>query len=494
MKRLRKVFRQRTNIALALIGLDLMALQAPVCASSLDLNQQTYKEIEYKLLVDKSSSVDDLEHRVAKLIQSSPESAQVHYLMTLALLRTFYSEPTIPTPLRSSISIASQGIELEPRSEFGYLSTALVLEATAEFEQAKKLLVKSSSLYSPSWRWHHLVGRLEALTGNYAEAISQYQKALQKPDAFRSLIAIDLVESLIVKDEGSIDIALLRDLADSYPCFEFSGPTAEIYLRNGDLKSARIYASIAARQNPKSSLPILIQAQIELASKDFAMALNKLKRLEKFHLNKVQTTIRSRLLFEVMVGIKSDSITSAAIAWLKSEEESLSALNQMTEILSLNNQKRKILPILESVTQSLPQIAYAHAWLAEIYSDNPKTLQRGLKSFDRAVALEKGSSEIFGGRGLARFKVGRFSEAADDFEKSISLDPNNASSHYNLACALTKLRRYELALSSLKDSFLLSEDLVLQSKSDQDLEQLRPTEEYKKLIKEIESYDRMLAH
>lgn len=85
------------------------------------------------------------------------------------------------------------------------------------------------------------------------------------------------------------------------------------------------------------------------------------------------------------------------------------------------------------------------------------SFHEGLGEFDAAVKLAPANALAWLGRGLANFMLDQFDAAADDFRKSLELDPSGVAAKMNLAMTLDELGERKQALSQWRT--LLNEPL-----------------------------------
>ncbi|MEQ8705817.1 MAG: NINE protein [Phaeodactylibacter sp.] len=70
----------------------------------------------------------------------------------------------------------------------------------------------------------------------------------------------------------------------------------------------------------------------------------------------------------------------------------------------------------------------------------------------RRRRVHQSEFEIIKRRGIQNFRDYRFDEAAEDFEQALSLDPENAAIHYNLAATYSMLEDEQLGFQHLEDA------------------------------------------
>ncbi|MBM3824170.1 MAG: tetratricopeptide repeat protein [Verrucomicrobia bacterium] len=66
-----------------------------------------------------------------------------------------------------------------------------------------------------------------------------------------------------------------------------------------------------------------------------------------------------------------------------------------------------------------------------------------ISDYDRVVALDKTAIDIYQFRGAERFKLGQIKEAVEDFDRYLTLRPDQAAHHWQRGIALYYLDRFE---------------------------------------------------
>jgi len=74
---------------------------------------------------------------------------------------------------------------------------------------------------------------------------------------------------------------------------------------------------------------------------------------------------------------------------------------------------------------------------------------RALKEFDKALAIDQRSAEIYNNRGIAYSKNGEYDLAIADFKRALEIKPESAEFNYNLGITYAKKGQPELGLSKV---------------------------------------------
>jgi tetratricopeptide (TPR) repeat protein len=94
--------------------------------------------------------------------------------------------------------------------------------------------------------------------------------------------------------------------------------------------------------------------------------------------------------------------------------------------------------------------------------------------------------EILGG---LYTKTGRVNDGLRMDRKLVRLEPDNATAHYNLACSLALVKRKADALSSLERAIALGYNDADWMQQDPDLEGLKKSPAFKKLLAKLKPQD-----
>lgn len=84
-------------------------------------------------------------------------------------------------------------------------------------------------------------------------------------------------------------------------------------------------------------------------------------------------------------------------------------------------------------------------------------------------------------------KAGRLNEGLELDKKIVSLDPNNATGHYNLACSLALTNRIQEALQALRSAFEKGYQEFNWLLEDPDLQHLHDLPEFSALVAEFQN-------
>ena len=107
---------------------------------------------------------------------------------------------------------------------------------------------------------------------------------------------------------------------------------------------------------------------------------------------------------------------------------------------------------------------------------------------EKLVAVEPDHGSAMGhGAGILAL-LGETDRAKEWAQRALLLDPDNTNLHYNLACAMTKLRELDLANDMLERVFRTPTEQVMRwARNDNDLDPLRNNPRFKALMAKAEA-------
>jgi len=104
------------------------------------------------------------------------------------------------------------------------------------------------------------------------------------------------------------------------------------------------------------------------------------------------------------------------------------------------------------------------------------------KLYEAVLALDPGHVEALNNLGIIFIRENDFNAAEDCLKKAVRLDKAYVESHYNLACLYAIRGDIDRGLDHLERAVSLNVDVREWAKSDSDLQKLRSSERFRKLI------------
>jgi len=122
-----------------------------------------------------------------------------------------------------------------------------------------------------------------------------------------------------------------------------------------------------------------------------------------------------------------------------------------------NGDEQNALKQFEKAVRKYPTNAYAHFYLGEAKSRiNPFT---GWEEFNQAIELDSTIAQAYAGRGSSFYvKNNNYSAALADYNKAVSLDPENWGYYYNRSSLRFEMKDYQGCIEDVDRTFKLFED------------------------------------
>ena len=86
------------------------------------------RELEFEVWTAEDSELFKIEKKIVEQIQLFPYSAKAHYLLSHLYFRMYSNSPSELYLLKGSSDMAEQAIDLDKKSDFGYIALADVLD------------------------------------------------------------------------------------------------------------------------------------------------------------------------------------------------------------------------------------------------------------------------------------------------------------------------------------------------------------------------------
>jgi tetratricopeptide (TPR) repeat protein len=303
----------------------------------------------------------------------------------------------------------------------------------------------------------HLLGVIFAQSGQYAEAVSQIDRALRiNPNSFyahdnrgKALSALGRHEEAL----ASYDRALVARPHSPETCTYRGNALHALkryeealasYCRTLDLQSDHVEAlangavTLLALERFEEALvscnrTLALRPDSPELLSNRGLALHKLKRFEE-----------ARISHERALALRPDYVEGRY-----NRANTLLALGRFTEALA----------DYDHVLAARPD--YPEALLNRgIALERLKTFAEALASYDRAIALRPDYAEAHSNRGIVLEKLGRFEEALASQDRALALRPDSADAHYNQGVALEKLKRFEEAMTHYDRAAALRPDFA----------------------------------
>ncbi|MCX6127158.1 MAG: tetratricopeptide repeat protein [Proteobacteria bacterium] len=454
--------------------------------SEASLGPEENTNLEREVYLAPLASLDLLEHKIARIIQTSQNSSWAHYLMSVLLLRIYLREPSDTSYLRASASMAAQTYELNPSSELGIVALANVLEINGETEKGLALLNEAEKRGKIDFTWRFYFAKARILAGEEKPKVilEFYKKALEDPRAIRSLVAPYVIATVIsdTNSTNSIDAVLEWNLA--YPCLEFGLAAANLHLRKGDSILALDAIKNARKIDPGNLDAVIMEASLTLS--DFHLPKTANDLLSKVEPLKLSENMRSEFFMIKAISSLNLNQTSLSpnvlITAVKEAKDKEAGFTKIAEELLAQKRFKHALEFLKAVQTEVPGLSGSFGLAGDIMLSQLKDPVDALIAYSDAIQLDDGNPHYYSGRGLAYYQIKKYEIAMADFESAARLDPTNGSFRYNLACTLALMSRSKEALEVLASAVDLDEKLKKAALGDEDFKSIRSNASFNRIL------------
>jgi len=322
--------------------------------------------------------------------------------------------------------------------------------------EALTILTEEPSISAVAWR---SLGILYEAAGHRSKAIEAFQALLALSDEME--VRIRLANLLLAEGQPNEALAMLSQ-APARPTGEppvLTLARGEVLLALGRYEEAQEAASqVLARD----------------ATRDAALALASRARAAQEGRVEAEITALQRLLEQPPAGAGPLSEVRLALAdYLRSEgrdAEAVSVLEaaehptptqliMLAQIAVAQGDGAKAATLYESVLERIPMADDTRRELADLYDALGRS-EEAIPLYDQLIAVSPEDATLRVDRGTTLFRLGRFTEAEDDFRTAIGQNDQIPEAHFNLALLDLKAKRYAEAETQLKRAIELRPDFA----------------------------------
>jgi tetratricopeptide (TPR) repeat protein len=470
-------------------------------------------ELEMTVRTADDDELPVLERALVRRIQSSPQSAYDHFLLSHAYLRMYSSNPQDMDLLRVASELATQAVELDPESEYGFVAMAEVLEALGQTNKALSVL-REGQRRAGGWRTKFTIARLTAERTSPEDTAQTLTDALKMPGSLQRVIAPYLV--ILAQSSNGSPASIEKRIAswhDDFPLAGFDEAYASLLAEGGDHERAHKSFQMIHKFNPaaqESNTAWLVKPEVLFS--DSLLCYRKLNKtkLALQQLKALQNAIRSGKIKKADISRKFPALVDIHLAatHLRLRDydsahrifsEAISKVSDQTPLVEFMFKEyrnasadKQLISLFRSIAESGDivgqdrnvQLGMIHAFMAEIFSDRIGNQIAAESLYRKAITLEPTRSEYYNGLGLALYRRSEMQAALGEFTKATEIDPGDASARYNEACTLAILGRKDEALLSLREAIQLEPRLSEQARVDKDFASISDSSGFKELIAE----------
>jgi tetratricopeptide (TPR) repeat protein len=373
------------------------------------------------------------------VVKKSPNNDRAHANLGIALAKQGEHD--------EAIEHYHKALQINPNFHQAHNNLGVVLNEQGNTNEAIEHYHKALQIDPDFAKAHHNLGAALAKQGKINEAVEHYHKALQlNPDDSETLFNLGDALARQGKTEQAINY-LSKALQINPDYAEVHSNLGSIYIKQGNIEKAIYHSNQALRLNPQLAeahnnigIALMQEAKIEAAigqfqkalqlKPDFIMAENNLKRA---------LTIRQELETEI----------SRLQELLKDNPENVELHFQLGNLFFRKGDQRQAMQQYKKALQLNPKFVPALNNLALVRAAN--------KEYDKALTL---------------------------FLDVLNYYPDDAETHYNIACMYSQLEKVDESIEWLTKAIDRGYTNWESIKTDGDLENIRNAAGYKALIKD----------
>ena len=390
---------------IAIVGISPAAIasapeiQGPI--SDIDPTQIEMARIEDKVWASEESDLYSLHHQVVKVLQQRPGSAWAHYLLSHLQVRQFSTDPSELQLLRQASELAQQAVDLEPRSEYGFIALADILDLMGYSTKAATLLDEAeASGIKTSWRFPFTRARLISDQKQGGKVLRLLDTALKSKDSQPSVIVPYIVAVLQNDFVGEELIEKIVEWNKKSPHLLFEQTSAKTYSDLGNHKKAlEIYAKIQKHwpQNKEAKIngAIIMYRNLKRANDAIRQFESVLATSSGKLESGVEATIRVHLGAAYLSTNKAELAKANFLRSMKIAPDVAPIINFAAKEYRTRKQLSGLVDFLSKANQEIPGTGLSYALLGETLSESLKDHTKALRAFKDAITLEPERSDYY---------------------------------------------------------------------------------------------------
>jgi len=430
-------------------------LAANISIAAPDTQSKLLRNLESKVWTADDYELPELETKIIRLLQLEPRNTFYHYLMSHLSIRMLAADPSDMRLMNQASQLAQQAIDLDAKSEFGYLALAELLDLMGHAEKGISLIreIKNAGLV-PSWRIHFTLARLSVDSQSTDEILALFKKSLSAKDSIPNIIA-PYVAAVLQTLEKPKFIDTLQKWEKEFPNTMFKHLLAIKKSESGEYKKAHANYTEILNAEPENTEALINDAILLYKHlKDYKQALSLFDRVDSFKSKKIPSAIKPVFHAHMAtVLLKTGRKVDARKRFIKALQSSTNLTSMMNFVSNSYKEEKQIgqlINVLKEANIEIPGKAILHAYLGEVYSESQNDHRSALTHFANAITLEPDRSEYYNAMGLAYYRLDEYPESLKLFSAASKIDPSDSTAQYNKACILAKTGRHQEALTSLE--------------------------------------------
>lgn len=462
----------------------------------------TFKEI-HSLSVP---SLRKIEKTLIKdLNKKSSDQTKTSYQLAMLYSEIFRKKSTDKYLVRQASHLAKQAIELDPKSQYGYIALSEVLLAMNLGPKALELLnqvkqVKLKDMNTVMLQELRIKAKNGKLTpGNLINFFKGYGKAIDSTGgSYETEVTRNLIQSVSTHDQALDLFDFLKNkkkLNSSIYAFGLSRfhaskknfKAAKEALIGIDFNSLRIddyvflmELALIAPSSPENPVP----------SKNRLMAfLDQFRNSNPNDEGLEKRELIGRLFYSIAIAstkfrgykLTDNQVLSSFKKATLYNNDPVQSIKRLASLSPFLHQQITT-KYFDWVAIHYPGSAKVYAAMAEVWQNQLSNYDAAIKGYLDAIVFEPKQSDHFIGLGIAYYSKMDFQKAKTVFTTALKINPSDALAAYNLACMHAITGEQEAALVQLGVAFQLDPSLTKSAEEDPDLKSLRSNLRFQNLI------------
>ena len=441
--------------------------------------------LEKEIWTSSDDELPKLEKRTIKILQEDPKSPFAHYLLAHINVRMYARSPSEVFLLKQAGDLAQQAVDLSPDRDFGYIAMAEIVDLVDSSEKALLLLQNAmSTQMEPSWRSYFMLAKLNTESQDSKSVLAMMEQSIHFTGSQPDIVAPYIVAVLNSTYQGNELESELTKWNHKVPNRVFSSARARNAEETGKYKLAEsIYEDLLRQEKGDWEAGVSLAVLLIQHSNRPERAISIIESIEKSdHYKNIPEQSKTWLYLykgHAELQIKHESLAEKNFFRAFSREKNKSYIyDYVTQSYTKSGNFKSYAHLLEQVGNELSGSGFLYATLAQIQSEKLKLYPKAIDSFSKAILLEPERSDYHNGLGLIYYKINQIDVAKTHFKNATKVDPEDASAHYNYACALALTGENQNAISALREAIALDPTLANSAKTDADLRSLNDSSEF----------------
>ncbi len=443
------------------------------------------ERLEAQIWNEAPEKLFQVERGIVNIIQNNPKSVYGHYLYARYLMRLYLENPFDQDVIKKINTVSLQTKMLQQKGEWHFLLEAEYLDMIGESEKAVALvqsLIKDKTI-KKSWRAYFDLARYRMGIASNEEITKLLKLSLENMHGNSSIVLPYLITHLKGSESPKALLAHLEKLDKIYHDEQLKMALGQMYSENKRFKEAAQKFSEVIAINPQNG-----DAQINVV-----LLNNEGKKENIYEMKKIESILARGDIFlsdERKVGLyfkmgsyylhskAFDAANNAFVQALKKNYDKQAMITEIYRDFSREHEYAHLEGFLKYASDKIPGEPFIYGALGRIYSEQLKKQTEAIVSYKNALLLDPEQTDFYNGIGVAFYHMENYGAAINAFQAAISVDPEDALAHYNVACLLAKFGKSREALASLSTAISLDPTLRLSALSDADFASLKESKDF----------------